>query len=785
MPAWVVLVAPCASTCALGVLGFAYAVLLLPRLGLHGEDFELALYVLGALLLAPLCVAGQLFLIRPDFRSSATGPVEAVNCWAASALLIGLAALPIIMHFGSFEADFWPQNAKRVVVAVAALHCLGLAAAIALHARLAPSPHLPAPLTSRHAQVAGLSLALMLAGFALFSIDPSNRYLNLFIRLFFEPPFSDEPGVFGPGRAFVMAVAAIAAVAAALKFEAALARRGASRLRTVRSIALCCAVPATIVLLFDFSLAHDAFHYLTNVGPALHILHGGTPMVDAFSQYGPGPVLATALAFLVGPTTFGTAQVMVQLFNFAFYALWLVCLYRMTRWKLAGLLLGILSIALYMAAWGRGYANVSDAPSVLGFRYLPTLAMVLALSCLRVPARHSALTALSTFFSGLWSVETLVGTLGIHFAFLGLLGLRDRAIVRAIGDGIAALLPAAAAVLVMTIATLLVAGAPPDYGTYLGLLAIHHPLEGEPWSVAVNPMFLGWSGMLLAMFVVMSDAWARVLNPPSGLMGVGGDAVFYRFVPMTMLLMLQAAYFVGRSVDYNLAMALLPFCALAIPAALAVTTTVSTAAGPARLLTLVPAAIGLWIVTFTGVSLLRQNAPYSLFVHECRDHGRCSPAGLARGFDEAIRLRAVLEQVRKPDPDGWLDSDGIVRDAVTMIGSLAPDERAVTVLLGRLRRFLTLSEFALMYAGKWDRWPRSMTFSDELLKPLAERIVAAPIRLREGELVIVRSDETALGVIETGILQRIRSEYRLCPLPHASKLVAAYRIAGPSGCPPA
>jgi hypothetical protein len=107
------------------------------------------------------------------------------------------------------------------------------------------------------------------------------------------------------------------------------------------------------------------------------------------------------------------------------------------------------------------------------------------------------------------------------------------------------------------------------------------------------------------------------------------------------------------------------------------------------------------------------------------------------------------------------------------------------VLLGRLRPGLefTATELALMYAGKWDRWPRSFTPSDQLVIPLAQRIIAAPVQLREGELVVVRRDETTLPFIEAGILKRIRAEATLCELPDPSREVVAYRVAGSSGCP--
>ena len=186
-------------------------------------------------------------------------------------------------------------------------------------------------------------------------------------------------------------------------------------------------------------------------------------------------------------------------------------------------------------------------------------------------------------------------------------------------------------------------------------------------SVVADPMFLGWMAMLLAIFVVLNDAWTRVLEPTARATSVDDEALFYRFVPMTMLLMLQASYFVGRSIEATLDLAIFPFCALAIAAALGAVATIAAEKGPVRLLALIPVAIGLWILTFTSLSLLRQNystlvrpcenpgrcasAPYSLLLHECRDHGRCSPAAVARGLNEMVHKRPVIERLGNPETD--------------------------------------------------------------------------------------------------------------------------------------
>jgi len=780
-PAWVRLIGPSLSICAIGVLGFAYAALLLS--GLSGKARDLALFVFAVGALPPLCAVVQTLLVRQDVREPKAGYLETIHCWLAVTLLLALAALPVMIFLTGATDAIWTRGAGLVVAAVATLHALALLAATKPFASL--RKRLPAAdmAASRVRQSGALMLSLLAALFALFWIDPSNREMNLFIRLFVEPPFAGERGSFPLGSAVALALLAAAAVAITRRFESRLLRGHSKSLQRGALFGIFLVPLVTVVFLFDFSLMHDALHYMTIVGPALHVLHGGTPMVDTFSQYGPGPVLLTVAGFLIGPVRFTTTQITVQLFNFAFYAVWLVCLYRMTSWKLTALFLGVLVIALFHAAWGRGFGNVNEAPSILAFRHLPVLLMVLTLSCLAPPRRHSAATAAVTFVSALWSAETLIGSLGVHLAFLGLVGLRDHAYRRLAFDGVAAVLPALASVPVMAAATLLRAGTLPDYPLYLQYLSAYS-MVSTYWSIPANPLFLGWAAMLLTAYLVFADAWSRVLDPARGVTGVDNDALFYRFVPMAALLILQATYFVGRSVDFTLLMALFPFSALAISGTLAAVGTLASERGPVRLFMLAPVAVGVWAMTFICLSLLRQGNQYSLWVHECRDLGRCSPAALAQELKKTIDERTVLEHVRKPDPDGWYDKDGIVRDALAMLDGLAAREPAVPVLLGRLQGDLDLwaSEFALMYAGKWDRWPRSFTLSDQLVPDLAQRIIAAPITLREGELVLVRRDERRLGFLETEILKRIRAQITLCPIPHPSQEVAAYRVAGPAGC---
>jgi hypothetical protein len=148
----------------------------------------------------------------------------------------------------------------------------------------------------------------------------------------------------------------------------------------------------------------------------------------------------------------------------------------------------------------------------------------------------------------------------------------------------------------------------------------------------------------------------------------------------------------------------------------------------------------------------------------------------------------VIERVGSPLTDWAFDTRGVVRDAVAMIDTWSGVDPTVTVLignaLGKTAGDESASELALMYAGKWHRWPRSSTLSDRLRfgPALAQRMAEAPVQLREGELVLVRRSAAAIGPVEAAILKRIKETVTLCELPQQSVEVVAYRVAGPDGC---
>lgn len=758
---------PSVTLAAYGIVLFAYAAMLGSLAGFPDRPRDALLFLFAGVLLAPLS-----FWLRSRLSVVRNGQaIEAATVWVAAAMPALLVATQQLVRFASGGMDTWSLWSHSGLVLLLALH--GVVVARLLTAPGQPVT-VPTLLARQDIRNGALAAAMLIATILLFRFDPESAGTGEPIGLLIGPPLDtlSESG----RRMGLFASALVIALAGLLLFAEPWVRERHSRAAALLAgLALFVAMVSSIGMFFDFSLQLEVLHYLTNVAPALHMQAGGTPMVDTFSQYGPAPVVLTRLAFALGPDTLGTAQVMVQAANLAFFCLWLACLWRMSAYRLAAMLLGVAAIGLQLAVWDFGNGNLAVAPSILGLRHLPTLLLVFALSTLRPPNRHSGLSLGAVFLAGLWSFETLVGTLGVYFGFLAFQELRRQSITGLIRDGAIALAPVFAAVGATCLGAWLRSGQLPRYDLYLRFFGTYNPLS-EFWAFPTNPAFFGWMVPLLAIFLVFANALAR-----RGEAGRETDTLYYRTVPMALFVLPTGAYFAFRSYDYTLAVALLPTMALIIPAALNWTYRLGRTPGTARLLTMVPALIGFWLIAYAGMALGRAGGPYSFALQECRDHGRCSAAALASGLDRKLHGRDVLEPVGNFLSDRWmtiLAPQNLLPDAVDIIEREAPADARVTVLLGQS----IASELALLHTGKWQHWPISFVYTDQLVSRLARKIAATPVDLPAGALIVVAPGD-GLGSMERSIWQRLQDEHTLCAVAETSGAVDAYRIGGPDGCP--
>lgn len=751
-----------ASIAATGVVLFLYLIAFASIAGLPTKIRESAIFV-GTIVVAPpfsVWIRRVVEGLSPEKGRT----LDSINIWAATAALLGLATAATLLPVLGGGIEAWPSAAQCVIFAVLAAHLLILSYWISRNA----SPVRPSLAHSFEAPAFFTSYTI--AAFLLFYVNPAGSLFSPFFNVFLHPPFNVPPRFFGAlGFGIGVTVAAFATCA----MENWLRKRNAGVLHVLQVAILIIAIPLLFLAFFDFSLNLEPLHYLTVAGPAFHTLHGGTPMVDVFSQYGPGPVAIALGALFVGPHTLGTIQIAVQISNLLFYALLLICLFRMTAWKMTAVLLGFVAIAAFLAGWDFGNGNVNVAPSILGLRYLPALCMVLAISCLRAPACLSIATALCSIMAGLWSIESLIGAVGIHLSFIVFTNLHGRTYRRLLTSALAALVPMLGSFLILSAITLLRAHSFPDYATYLKFLAVYNPVSSF-WSHAANYEFLAWMTPLLFVFIVLYRSWSGIFVFSKNTLETLPEKLYWRFLPMAALVCFTSSYYVFRSYDYTLLTALLPFLALSIPAILELANSRLIASFSAKFLVTVSAFLCLSTLTFSWLALTRIDAPYSFYIQECRDRGRCSASALLERLRSSSTRQEILEITGNFLSDRWRDNahmGEILQDSVKIIRHETPAP-AITVLLGDIS-----TELALMYTDRWQHWPISFVYTDALIPSLATRIVEAPVALNPGELIVVRRDKNALPPIEIGIFQRIRKEYALCLIASSSIYVEAYRTA--------
>ncbi|OSJ21492.1 hypothetical protein BSZ19_49720 [Bradyrhizobium japonicum] len=765
------------------MLGFLWLVVLIDASGLAPRLGNLVLFVASISILPAVCAAIQYWIGR-DSRVVINRVLESINVWCTVLVLLALIIISVTT-WSQGELSFWQKNALWVAQATLELHLALVVAVLGFtYARPTLLKHIETAVlrySPSSVQTVAFAYAFAVGFIALFRIAPGNGHFNALFDIFSAPIPGGFPNPLQIAIAALFAILSIMIGASLLIAERQLDERTPGTLLRIRKLALPLTIVGTAFLCFDFSLSAEPFHYMTNVGPALHLMNGGTLMVDTFSQYGPGPVLITYLAFQLGQPSFAVANIAIQFCNILFYILLLIALWHSTPHKLAALWLGLIALTFWLSGWayngGWSYAdgNVNGAPSVLGARYLPLMLMVVALAIGAQNSRHSVLTFLASFLAAFWSAEAVAGVLALHCGFLTLINWRDRNYRRLVVDLALACLPVAIALMAMTLGIFLTSGKLPAFAIYLGYFASYNPVALF-WSKPFEGLFWGWIPFLLAVVVAAGISWLAVIGGRQKGFLYCSDHCLRRCLPAALLTALMSAYFVGRSVDFVILIAFLPLTLLVIPPFLWLANAAASRDRVAMSLLTIPLIALLWMSIFSLLILFRVGSSYSLIVHECRDHGRCTPAALGRGLSEKLRHELALE----PEKGVWALNPydrSVVVDANRLMARFA-DSNEVTILLGASDYgYHMLSELALMYAGKWHTWPRSFAFSDELVPRLLESILAAPINLRSGNIVILRRNEAEeLGSLEAGVLKKILSNGYLCSLEGPSDEVVAYRF---------
>jgi hypothetical protein len=288
------------------------------------------------------------------------------------------------------------------------------------------------------------------------------------------------------------------------------------------------------------------------IGPTNRLLHGGTMLVDTFSQYGPGMTYVLAALFKLVPIDYGSFALTVTLLDVVlFLAIWSVL-------RLAGASLVITTTAVAVAAFtgivtappaSGGYTMVPNRPLRLIMPLLVVLAVQLAH---RYPERRRlgrwAVAAL-VGFSSFWAAEVFVYTLATAVALIVVEARLDAPPGRALAGTARAVWPVAASIAAVQVAfngiTRIVSGSWPDWPLYVKYMLLY---GGGTRSQMLAPFA---PGLLLGVFYFVSAAacvallaWHRpyVRERRIGVLSVCGVTAFA---------VAYYSYFVGQAGVFN------------------------------------------------------------------------------------------------------------------------------------------------------------------------------------------------------------------------------------------
>jgi hypothetical protein len=213
------------------------------------------------------------------------------------------------------------------------------------------------------------------------------------------------------------------------------------------------------------------------LGPANDVLHGRALLVETSSQYGAASIYLLAGMFKIAPIGYGPFGLISTFFTGLELAIGYAIVRLATRrWWLAA------AAALVAAAVCGEITSTIYAPSQGGLRFtLPPAVVLFALLGLRRPSGRTPVTAGSLAVlavASVWSIETFVFTALVFAGVVAFFIAATSPSLRqarsfAIGALGRAAAVSAAAVVLLSIATRILAGAWPDWGWYLSYMTAY------------------------------------------------------------------------------------------------------------------------------------------------------------------------------------------------------------------------------------------------------------------------------------------------------------------------
>lgn len=305
-----------------------------------------------------------------------------------------------------------------------------------------------------------------------------------------------------------------------------------------------------------------------HVGPALGVLHGLTPMVDAFCQYGLLPYLIFTSAFTLVPPSYAAAVLAADVANMLYVLVGLLTVSAVVKSRSLLVALAIYLAIFVVAKWG-------GIPAAGALRFLPPMLACWALSRQRGSTVSYPVVA-ALIVASFWSLEALIWTAGVVLA--GEFGrlVYERAPVLAHIRTLAVLI--AAVVLSQGIFALAIRGIDgrwPRYDIYLEILSVYagaarshlnfydgQPLVGGGW---VTPYFTtgpAWIAEALIYFAAITLGVAEIMRGRRH--GEPQSILVTLVLPVTVAGVAGMSYWIGRAAEPNLWSTMVPAFLLAI-----------------------------------------------------------------------------------------------------------------------------------------------------------------------------------------------------------------------------
>jgi hypothetical protein len=545
--------------------------------------------------------------------------------------------------------------------------------------------------------------------------------------------------------------------------------------RLLESLAI---LAAGIVILGLYDDGHfvDMGHYMPLVGPALHAVHGGIPMVDTYSQYGFLPWFIYRAAFAVFPPTFGTAAVVNRLINLAYFSVFLLTLFFVSRRRLSAVwfFLPALLVALLWMITPSGMLNMNALPMTLGGRNLVPAAMSLLMVAepRRPWARWTALVLL--MLASLSSVEILAFTFAPWGYCLVLDSVRARSIRLFLREAALACVAVAAAQAAFFGLIYFSTGAVADYGIYFDLFLKFRPVEESGWSLPFVSDYALWLPIGFAYFLVMAAAFYRALRRDAP------DSIVERLVPVAAFGLGPFAYFFGRPQEATLPLSCLPFAVVAIGIAESVFIN-ARRFGPVGPALCVVIALSFAFIIADGLEhFMRPFDPSqanATILRRCFTQEGCRLADVPGNISLALHTQPLDPRTKVGYSVG--DDTPRIEEAISMLRRFAPNALYVGMLSDRIPMVYAdanaaIGTTAFMATGQWFAWSISSPLNDGTSPLITDQVVKRVASTPAGMLIIIPNDRNNWVNLNQAILDRLVQRCRLSLL-ETDKYLTAFR----------